>query len=241
MPAKLMRENGIAVFAIDPLACGQSDGEPSNIVGSGGSIEVVLEHLTFWFDATLAKHPELAGLPKFCLGHSFGGVQLILASMRSRPLWADGGVVLMCPAIAFAARMAKAAPAWRKQVAADPRARAWKKPAPADDAELFAKRVYEEPAMYNGKAFVSTLLLYVDACEACEKEDFQFDLPLLCVAGENDPIALPANAEAFVKRASGKDKTYELWPGAGHCPLEEDVNGKPAMQFCLKWMLERIK
>ena len=147
----------------------------------------------------------------------------------------------MCPAIAFAARMATLAPAWREQVAADPRARAWEKPRPGAAAELMAKRCYEEPAMYNGKAFVSTLLLYVDACEACEKESFDFDLPLLCVAGENDTIALPAHAEAFVERASGKDKAYKLWPDAGHCVMEEDRNGRPSVEFCLKWMLERTK
>ena len=61
------------------------------------------------------------------------------------------------------------------------------------------------------------------------------------MAGENDPIALPAHAEAFAERASSKDTTYKLWPGAGHCVLEEDRNGRPAMEFCLQWMLERTK
>ena len=56
-------------------------------------------------------------------------------------------------------------------MAADPRARAWERPRPGDDAEIFAKRCYEEPEMYSKMAFVCTLLLYVDACEAYENED----------------------------------------------------------------------
>ena len=66
--------------------------------------------------------------------------------------------------------------------------------------------------------------------------------PLLCVAGENDPIALPAHVERLRGKGfkRGQD-LHKLWPGAGHCPLEEDANGRPAMEFCLRWMLERIK
>ncbi|GMI01683.1 hypothetical protein TrLO_g11120 [Triparma laevis f. longispina] len=54
MPAKVLQESGFAVFAIDPLSCGRSDGEPGN---PGCSVEVLLTHLEFWFEATLAAHP----------------------------------------------------------------------------------------------------------------------------------------------------------------------------------------
>ena len=47
--------------------------------------------------------------------------------------------------------------------------------------------------------------------------------------------------KGFVGKALSEDKTYKLWLGAGHYPLEEDANGRPAMEFCLGWMLERIK
>ena len=76
------------------------------------------------------------------------------------------------------------------------------------------------------------------AQEAALANAASFDLPLLVIVGEDDPVADPAAARASCARAGSPDKQFRAFAGMAHEPLRERER-EQAFALIHDWMRER--
>ena len=174
-------------------------------------------------DAVLGHLPR-DGAPLFLLGQSHGGLVLARAGAGQRPL--PGGVagcVLVSPYLRSSvpvsrsqerlARLAgRAAPWLRVPTRFEP---AWLTSDPemrAEDAACTLCLRFATPGWY---------LAAREAQKAALAGAASFALPLLVVAGEDDPVSDPQAAREFFERAGSADKCFHSFAGMVHEPLRE--------------------
>lgn len=66
----------------------------------------------------------------------------------------------------------------------------------------------------------------------------EFDLPLLVLTGDDDPVADPRAAREFFDRAGSADKIFRVYPGHRHEPLRE-ADRETVFGDVLRWLGER--
>jgi lysophospholipase len=112
---------------------------------------------------------------------------------------------------------------------------------------LSAKWMSSDPEMVaqseadNLTVGVATLRWYFRHLQAQQRvlaRAGDFRLPLLVLAGQADPLADPAAAEDFYRRAASTDKTFIAYPGLLHELLRETQRQKVFTDI-LSWMKQR--
>ena len=196
--------------------------------GTSGGPRHFVQHFSSYFDdfdVVCAKADALApGLPRFLLGHSFGGLVALGELVDRGPTLL--GLVLSSPFL----RVKLVVPAW-KLIAAKAASKLYPQlsipsglsgAAVARDPEIAAR--YDVDPL-NGKG--ATAGWYVEALRMQQhvfEEAQRVTLPVLLLHGEADQVADPVRSAEVFPRLGSADKTLELVSGAYH----EIFNEPPA-------------
>ncbi|MGW4248169.1 alpha/beta fold hydrolase, partial [Nocardia sp. NPDC004722] len=88
--AQRLTDSGVAVYALDHIGHGKSEGARANV----GSLDTAADNVRTMLATATGRHP---GLPSFVIGHSMGGLTTAYFAVRDQP--EVNGVVLSGPAI----------------------------------------------------------------------------------------------------------------------------------------------
>ncbi|MEO6955008.1 MAG: lysophospholipase [Polyangia bacterium] len=207
---------------------------------SGGVRHFVQDFSSYFddFDIVAAKADELCPrLPRFLLGHSFGGLLALAEVIDRMPKLV--GLVLSSPFL----RVKLSVPAW-KLLAAKVAAKLYPQltlpsglsgAAVARDPEIAAR--YDADPL-NGKGATAGWFV-----ESQKMQQHVFDeaarvtLPVLLLHGEADVVADPARSAEIFPRLGSEDKTLALVTGAFHEIFNEPpVDRRRIMARVVSWL-----
>jgi alpha-beta hydrolase superfamily lysophospholipase len=223
---------GVACAALDLRGQGRSDGKRGFIQKWDDYLEDVRAFLSS--DVLRAKSTE----PLFVLGHSHGGLIAAVATERGllEPCRVRG-VILCSPFLvsrlerqrwnAVLARVLNlVAPA---MPVASGLADEWM----SHDPEMIAESRQDPLCVRTATA--RWYLGQMKAQREAMSSAGEFRLPLLAIAGSDDPIADPAGTERFVSRAASVDKQFRLYPNQLHELLRES-DRQSTFEELIGWM-----
>ncbi|KAF2953194.1 caffeoylshikimate esterase [Oryza sativa Japonica Group] len=236
--ARLVRA-GYAVYGIDHEGHGRSSGQRCYIPNFG---DIVSDCANFF--TSICEKPENREKKRFLYGISMGGGVALLLH-RKEPTYWDGAVLLapMCkipddmrphPIAVSALKMVCAvAPSWRiiptpdiiDKVCKDPEMR---------------KQVRSNPYIYRGKLPLKTCHELLMVSLDIEKNLHEVTLPFLVLHGGDDIVTDPSVSKLLFEEASGRDKTFKLYPGMWHAltaELPDDV--ERVYSDIISWLDER--
>lgn len=209
---------GYAVYGIDQEGHGKSSGSKGYIP----SFSDIVKDSADYFKSVCEK-PENKTKKRFLYGFSMGGA-VVIQLHRKDPTYWDGAVLLapMCklatrphPVVVGALKMiCTVVPSWRVIPAPDQLDKVCKDP-------QFRKEVRSNPYMYKGNLAPQTGHELLAASLDIEKNLEDVTLPFLVLHGEDDVVADPEGSRLLHGRASSRDKTLKLYPGAWHVLMAE--------------------
>jgi len=197
-----------------------------------------LEGLLTWEQSASAER-QASGAPLFVLGHSHGGLVAAAAAIAGR-LGSAAGCILSSPYLQARTPLSGA---WLAFARLTNRLAPWMQVNSGLTAEMMSSdpdmcaEANCDPLLVHGATprwYVETLRVQAQTLHEAPK----FQIPLLCLAGDADPIADPAVTERFVQDAGSADKTFIRYPDKLHELLRE--TGREAIvQAIFDWMRER--
>jgi lysophospholipase len=227
-----MAERGVAMRALDFRGHGRAGGRRGHV----DRWNDYLDDLTA-FEARTGGAEE--GLPRFMLGHSHGGLVLAAAVLAGREKAV--GCILSAPFFRntvpvprskrVLARVANPFVPWL------PVPTGLKSEWMSSDPHLRAEG-HRDPLSVP----TATPRWFLGALEAQERmmrHAKRFDLPLLVLVGERDPVADPRAAHEFFDRAAARDKTFRVYPNMLHELLRE-LEREKVYRHILEWIDARL-
>ena len=230
-----MAERGIACHALDFRGHGKSEGRRGFVT----RWEEYLTDLDAFLQAEELRAETRDEAPLFVLGHSHGA--LVLAAAGIRNLEGVSGCIFTAPYFRslmhvpaykiIAARLVNPILPWLpipNGLKAEWMSR--------DDSQL--QETSHDPLVLH----TATPRWYL-TCHALQPEVLRqadrFTLPLLILAGDDDPLADPRAAHEFYDRAASADKTFRLYPEHRHELLHE-IDRETIYGHILEWLEERL-
>ncbi len=205
--ARVLAEQGAAVYAEDHMGHGRSEGERALII----DFDHVLDDLRTLLDTALDEHP---GLPVVMVGHSMGG--LLTARFAQRFTGHLAGVAFLGAVIGDWH--------WARKVLAQPEL-----PEGATDFSGMSrdpevvKAYAEDPLIYHGRYKRPLLEAEVVALDRFAEQIDRLTMPVLFCHGTDDPFVDYRTSLAAVEAMPTDDKTIRLYDGARH-ELVNEVN-----------------
>ncbi|WP_405498426.1 alpha/beta hydrolase [Nocardia sp. NBC_00511] len=225
--AERLVESGIAVYALDHIGHGRSEGPRANI----GSLDGAADNVQTLLDLAGERNP---GLPRFVIGHSMGG--LTTAYLATRAPLDVTGVVLSGPAIDIAAGNAiqrLAAPLVSRYLPNLPVLKLDSKLVSRDPAVV---RAYDEdPLVHHGGVPARTGGEMLRAGEFVKAHLDRLTAPLLVQHGTADGLASPTGSDLVEKYAGATDKTVIRYPGLYHEIYNEPEQDK-VLSDLVNWL-----
>lgn len=228
--AEQLVASNLAVYAIDLLGRGNSDGERF----------YVQKFEDYESDAAravnVAKSRE-PGLPVFLLGHSAGGVASCLYAIDHQDQLAG----LICESFAFqvpAPEFALAVFKGLAHVAPHAHVLALKNADFTRDPEA-VRAMNEDPLIAHETQPTQTLAAMVRADERLKKEFPRITLPLLILHGTADKATKPSGSQFFFEQSGSNDKTLKLYEGGYHDLLNDTIK-QEVMADIEAWIAARI-
>jgi lysophospholipase len=227
-----MAERGIACHALDLRGQGRSTGAR----GFVGRWDEYLDDLLSFL--SLPQIRSESDGPLFVLGHSHGGLIAAVACIRGLLDQSRiRGVILCSPFLvsrlphqrwnaALARVLNVVVPAVRLPTGLRDE---WMTHDPVMMADTRQDELYVRTA--TPRWYLGQLRAQGEAMAHAA----EFRLPLLVLAGADDPIANPCGAEKFVARAGSPDKSFRLYPCQLHELLRESSRQSTFMDV-LKWL-----
>jgi lysophospholipase len=225
-------EHGVACHAFDQRGHGKASGRR----GFVRKWNEFLEDMA----AALAEEARLNGekIPRFVLGHSHGGLVVAVGVIR-KMLSADG-VILTSPYFRSGVPVTPGKLALVRGVdMVLPWARfrsgmqeAW---LTSDEAMLAESRA--DPLLLRTATprwYLSMLAIQ----NVARQRAAEFTLPLLCLVGDADPVALPEAGVKFFEQVGSPEKKLIRYPGMLHELLRE-TGRETVFGDALRWMRER--
>ncbi|KAK6927948.1 Serine aminopeptidase, S33 [Dillenia turbinata] len=217
--ARKLASCGYAVFAMDYLGFGLSEGLHCYIESFNILVDDVIEHYS-----KVKESPEFRSLPSFLFGQSMGGAVALKVHLKQPNAWS--GAVLVAPMCKIADDVV---PPWLvKQILIGvakflPK----QKLVPQKDlAEMaFGELKKRELAAYNIIAYrdkprLRTALEMLHTTQDIEQRLEDVSLPLLILHGEADIVTDPSVSKALYEKAKSLDKQLKLYKEAYHSLLE---------------------
>jgi alpha-beta hydrolase superfamily lysophospholipase len=219
---KSFASRGISCCSLDFRGHGHSFGRRAYVRRWEEFLDDLSAFLT-WERSGFAKQYGSGSLaPLFVLGHSHGGLIAAAAAIAGR-LNSVAGCILSSPYLQAKTPLSAA---W----SAFARVTTWLTPwlqvrsgltpqMMSSDPEMCAEASCD-PLLVHGATprwYVGTLRVQAQTLRDAPK----FGLPLLCLAGDADPVADSELTERFVDRAGSADKTLIRYPGKLHELLRE--------------------
>lgn len=204
-----MARRGFASFAIDQRGLGQSGGFRGHVDRFEDLTEDVASLVT-------VARSDFPGLPVFLVGHSMGGLVVLLTGIR----YPNGlsGVVASGPALALQVHV----PAWKKALARVVGALAPRFsmdngiPCEALSHDPEVVESYRNDPMRYPKLTARFYLEFVRAMGEASALAGQMHLPILIMQGGADCVVKPEASRAFADQAGSADKRFIMYDGLFH-------------------------
>ncbi|MBY8863129.1 lysophospholipase [Nocardia sp. CA2R105] len=205
---KRLADSGFAVYALDHIGHGRSDGRRANI----GSIDGAADNVVTVLDLASGRYP---GVPRFVLGHSMGS--LITLYLATRAPLDVAGVAISAPPLDISAGSAL-------QRALAPVLSRWTPNLGVLqlDSSMISRdpevvRAYDaDPLVFSGKLPARTGAEILRATETVTARLDRLTVPTLVQHGTEDALAAPSSADTVEQRAGAKDLTVIRYPGLYH-------------------------
>ncbi|KAJ7531235.1 hypothetical protein O6H91_14G055000 [Diphasiastrum complanatum] len=236
-----LAQAGYAVYGIDYIGHGKSDGLPCYIPDFGELVDQV----AVYYKSVREKY-EYRKVPKYLLGESMGGCVALSVHFKEPTAW-DGAV--------FVVPMCKISEKTELPPALVMTAMAWLSPVigtwpiiPANDVidtafkdPIKRAQVRANPYAYQGRPRVKTILEMLNASRKIESNLDKVSLPFFVLHGEDDMVTDPDASKALYNAAKSKDKTIKLYPDTWHGILVGESDEKIANVFkdIIAWLNER--
>ncbi|GEM31777.1 monoacylglycerol lipase [Nocardia neocaledoniensis NBRC 108232] len=199
---------GFAVYALDHLGHGRSDGAAANIVSLDAAADNVATMLAF---AGTAHR----GVPCFLLGHSMGSL-VVLHLVTRGPVEVAGAVLSAPPLdIAVGNPLQRLAAPLLTRFAPNLGVLTLDSSAISRDPEVV--RAYDDdPLVYRGRLPARTAVEILQHTDLVKKRLATLTAPLLVLHGTADSIAAPTSADLLERGTGSSDVTVIRYPGLYH-------------------------
>lgn len=222
---------GYAVFALDHVGHGRSEGERCFIKRFS---DFVVPLRTF----VLSIKKESPTLPIFLLGHSMGG--LIVGNYLLDYQSDVNGALFSAPAV-----MAHRQPPLLQKIrmiltaVLSPKKGVLQLDARGVSRNPEVVKLYQnDPLVYNGALPAGLLLQMTLAMSRLQKQAKNISVPVLIMQGEQDKLVNPKGATALFESVSSQDKHIELYPACYH-EIVNEPEYPSAKTLMLNWLNKR--
>lgn len=217
--ARKFASSGYAVFAMDFLGFGLSEGLHGYILSFDALVDDVVEHFS-----KIKENPELRDLPRFLLGQSMGGAVALKVHLKQPEFW--NGAVLVAPMCKIADDVV---PPWAVQKLLTGVAKVLPKYklVPQKDLGDMAFRDPEKKLLtaynviaYKDRPRLGTALELFNTTQEIESQLEKVSLPLLILHGKADIVTDPAVSKTLYEKAKSTDKKLNLYDNSSHSLME---------------------
>ncbi|WP_278262612.1 alpha/beta hydrolase [Nocardia sp. AG03] len=203
-----LADAGFAVYALDHVGHGLSEGSSANI----GSMQAAADNVASLLELASAAHP---GLPRFLLGHSMGS--LVVLHLATRGPVDVAGIVVSAPPldIPLGNPIQRLAAPLLTRVAPNLGVLTLDSSTISRDPEVI--RAYDEdPLVFRGKLPARTAVEILQHTALVKQRLDALTAPLLVLHGTADTIAAPSSADVLERDAGSADVTVLRYPGLFH-------------------------
>lgn len=226
---------GCYVFAHDHVGHGMSEGRRAMVKSADVYVDDILKHVD-------TERSKFSKKPVYLVGHSMGGLLVVIAAQRRRDDFA--GLVLVAPLLGIDKELAT----WFRRTLA--RVLGFVLPSfPVGtlDPELLSRdpeavrHFVNDPLRYHGSACAGWAAAIIPALEGAVEHVNSVELPLLIQHGTADKVCDPEGSKVFFDKAPSKDKTMKTYLGAYHDLLcePEDVR-QQVLKDIVDWFSTRL-
>ncbi|MFE5480580.1 MULTISPECIES: alpha/beta hydrolase [unclassified Nocardia] len=213
-----LAEAGFAVYALDHIGHGLSEGPAANI----GSMQGAADNVATLLDLAGAAHP---GVPRFLLGHSMGSLVVLHQATRG-PVDVAGIIVSAPPLdIPLGNPLQRLAAPLLTRFAPNLGVLTLDSSTISRDPEVV--RAYDDdPLVFRGKLPARTAVEILQHTALVKQRLGALTAPLLVVHGTADVIASPSSADLLERDAGSTDVTVLRYPGLYHEVFNEPERAK---------------
>ncbi|MFE9788012.1 alpha/beta hydrolase [Nocardia salmonicida] len=203
-----LADAGFAVYALDHIGHGLSEGPAANI----GSMQGAADNVATLLDLASAAHP---GVPRFLLGHSMGSLVVLHLATRG-PLDVAGVIVSAPPLdIPLGNPIQRLAAPLLTRLA--PNLGVLTLDSSTISRDPAVVRAYDDdPLVFRGKLPARTAVEILQHTALVKKRLGALTAPLLVLHGTADAIASPSSADLLERDAGSTDVTVLRYPGLYH-------------------------
>jgi acylglycerol lipase len=213
---------GYAVYGLDHLGHGKSDGEREVIE----RFEDYTDTLTTYYQMVKGWQP---GKPIFILGHSMGG---LITSTYLLDHQADfKGAIISAPAIKVGEGISSMTITMGKvlsRIAPKTGVLALDATAISHDPEV-VKAYADDPLVFHGKTPARLAAEMLKTMMHVTAETGKIILPFIVIQGGEDKLVDPSGAQMLYDKAGSKDKTLKIYKGLYH-----EVHNEPEREVMFK-------
>ncbi|CAA6665339.1 unnamed protein product [Spirodela intermedia] len=223
--AKMIANEGYAVYAMDYPGFGLSDG----LHGYIPNFDELVDHVIEQYTRIRATH-ALRGLPHFLLGQSMGGAVALKVHLKQTKEW--DGVILVAPMCKISQDVTPSPPILKTLTILSyflPQAKLF----PSQDIGELAFRDPEKRKMadynvisYSDKMRLKTAIELLKATKDVESQVEKVSSPLLVLHGAADKVTDPLVSKFLYDTACSQDKTMKIYEDGYHSILEGEPDDR---------------
>jgi acylglycerol lipase len=223
---------GYAVYGLDHLGHGKSDGEQEVIQ----RFEDYTDTLTIYYQMVKGWQP---GKPIFILGHSMGGLITCTYLLDHQDFFK--GAIISAPAIKVSENISSMTITMGKVLSRiAPKAGILALDAGAISRDPAVVKAYaDDPLVFHGKTPARLASEMLKAMMRVTAETKKITLPFIVIQGSEDKLIDPAGAQMLYDQAGSKDKTLKVYQGLYH-----EVHNEPEREVMFKdvetWLTAHI-
>ncbi|APE33942.1 lysophospholipase [Nocardia mangyaensis] len=205
---EVLAGEGFAVYALDHIGHGLSEGASANI----GSMQAAADNVATLLELAGAAHP---GVPRFLLGHSMGS--LVVLHLATRAPVDVAGIVVSAPPldIPLGNPVQRLAAPLLTRIAPNLGVLTLDSSTISRDPEVV--RAYDaDPLVFRGKLPARTAVEILQHTALVKQRLGALTPPLLVVHGTGDVVAAPSSADVLETGTGSPDVTVIRYPGLFH-------------------------
>lgn len=222
---------GFAVYALDHIGHGRSDGAAANIE----SMQAAADNVATLLELASAAHP---GVPRFLLGHSMGS--LVVLHLATRAPIDVAGIVVSAPPldIPLGNPLQRLAAPLLTRLAPNLGVLTLDSSSISRDPEVV--RAYDaDPLVFRGKLPARTAVEILQHTSLVKQRLGALTVPLLVLHGTADIVASPSSADLIERDAGSDDVTVRRYAGLYHEVFNEP-EGEQVIGDVISWLSQHV-